>query len=88
LSWFSGLGKFGPSSLAGRIGQGALSLAGRVQVDQRGALAVVTHPDHEFPGVRACVVRELVGGMTQVVNVDALQADRGRGGDRRHIGPA
>jgi hypothetical protein len=45
----------------------------------------VAHPCHEFPGVRARIGRELVAGMAQVVNVDALQADSAvvrRGGER------
>jgi hypothetical protein len=46
-----------------------------VQVDQRGALTVVPHPDYEFLGVRARIGLELVAGVPQVVNVDALQTD-------------
>jgi UTRA domain len=52
-----GLCQFGPSSLSHRIGQGALSLIRRVQINQRGALAVVPHPDHKFPGIRARIGR-------------------------------
>jgi hypothetical protein len=37
-----GLCQLGPGSLGDRVGQGALSLVRRVQVDQRGALAVVS----------------------------------------------
>jgi hypothetical protein len=48
-----------------------------VQVGQRGALAVVSHPDHEFLGIRARVGGELISGVPQVVKVDALQADSG-----------
>ena len=38
-----------------------------MQVDHGGALAVVSHTDHEFPKVRARVGGELVAGMPQVV---------------------
>jgi hypothetical protein len=50
-----------------------------VQVDERGAFAVVSHPGHEFLEVRARVGSELVSGVPQIVKVDALQADRGQG---------
>jgi hypothetical protein len=52
-----GLGQLGPSSLSHRIGQGALSLIRRVQIYQRGALAIVPHPDHKslvFAPARMC----------------------------------
>ena len=55
-----GLGEFSTRSLAHYISQGALTCACRVQVDERGAFAVVSHPDHEFLGVRACVGGQLV----------------------------
>jgi hypothetical protein len=58
--------QFSPGSLAHRIGQGALPLVRGVQIDQRGALAVVPHPDHEFPGIRARIGCELIAGMAQV----------------------
>jgi hypothetical protein len=51
-----------------------------VQVDHGGVLAVVSHPDHEFPGVRARVGGELLAGVPQVVKVNALQADGGENG--------
>jgi hypothetical protein len=48
-----------------------------VQVDQRGALAVVSHPGHEFLRIRARVGSELISGLPQIVKVDALQTDSG-----------
>jgi hypothetical protein len=50
-----------------------------VQVDERGALAVVAHPGHEFLEIRARVGGDLVPSVPQVVKVDALQADGGQG---------
>jgi hypothetical protein len=75
-----GLGEFGPSGLGYRVGQGALTCSGGVQVDQRGTRAVVAHPRHEFIGVRARVSGELVAGMPQVVTADTGQADRSERG--------
>jgi hypothetical protein len=49
-----------------------------VQVDQRSALAVVAHPGHEFFEIRSRVGGELVAGVSQVVQVDAFQADSGQ----------
>jgi hypothetical protein len=51
-----------------------------VQVDQGRTRAVVAHPFHEFPGVRALVGDELIASVPQVVEVDAGQAGRGEGG--------
>ena len=74
---FADLAQLRPGYLPDRIGQLALPFVRGVQVDQRGPLAVMAHPDHQFPGVRARVGGELVAGMTRVVNVDARQAGSG-----------
>ena len=77
-----GLGEFDPGSLAHRVGQGPLACRRRVQVDQRGPLAVVPHPDHEFFEVRARVGGELVPGVLQVMKVNALGRPRTSGKPR------
>ena len=51
-----------------------------MKIDQRGPFAVVPHPGHQFFRVGARVGRELVAGVPQVVNVDALRADSGQRG--------
>lgn len=51
-----------------------------MQVDQRGALGVLPHPGHEFLEVRARVGGHLVAGMTEIVEVNAVEADSGQRG--------
>src|SRR5579875_1221864 len=53
-----------------------IGAAGPVLVDQRGSLAVVPHPRHEIFEPGAADSREVVPRMPQVVEVQALRADR------------
>ena len=51
-------------------------------IDQRGAGAAVTHTVHQLAQARAHIGGEDIPGMTQVVEVDAGQADLRDGGQR------
>jgi hypothetical protein len=58
-----------------RLGDGLVSTPGRVLVDDRSALAVVTHPDHQIPEPRAAGRREDVPRVAQIMKVQTLGAD-------------
>ena len=57
-----------------RLGDGLVSTPGRVLVDDRSALAVVAHPDHQIPEPRAAGRREDVPRVAQIVKVQTLGA--------------
>ena len=59
-----------------RLGDGLVSAAGRVPIDDRSALAVVTRPRHQIPETRAAGRRESVPRVAQIVKVQAGCADR------------
>jgi len=63
-------------NVANRIGDGALPVAGRVQVDESGPGAAMAHAFHQLPKVRARVRRQRVPGVSEIVEVHADQADR------------
>jgi hypothetical protein len=54
------------------VGYCSLTFSGAVKVDQRGPRGIVAHALHQLTDVRACVGRELVAGVPQVVKVNAL----------------
>lgn len=71
-----GLAQGCASRLVDRIGEGPLTLAGRVEVDQRGPGDAVAHPLHQLAEVGASIGRERISGMPQVVKVNGWQASR------------
>jgi hypothetical protein len=57
------------------LGDGLVSTPCRVLVDDRSALAVVTHADHQVPESCAAGRREGVPRVAEIVKVQALGAD-------------
>ena len=53
-----------------------------MQLDERGTLAVVSHPGHEFLGIGARIGGELVAGVPQVVKVKASRPTAVRAGSQ------
>jgi hypothetical protein len=53
-----------------------------VQLDERGTLAVVSYPGHEFLGIGARIGGELVAGVPQVVKVKASRLTAVRTGSQ------
>ena len=51
-----------------------------MQLDERGTLAVVSHPGHEFLGIGARIGGELVAGVAGREG-EGLQADSSQGGE-------
>jgi hypothetical protein len=58
-----------------RIGDGTVGSARLVLVDHRGALAVVPHAGHQVTQPGTAASREMVAGVAQVVEVQALSAN-------------
>ena len=58
-----------------RLGDGLVSAACHVLVDDRSALTVMTHPRHQVPEARTAGRREGVARVAEIMKVQTLGAD-------------
>src|ERR1700689_3540111 len=64
--------------LAQRVRDLVLALVAAVQIDHRGALAVMTHTVHQLPKSRASARGQGVAGMSKVMEMEITKAARER----------